>query len=183
MKYSMFALCISGTLLLASCSEGSTPQPNVSAAPTTTADDAANPVDTSVVPAAQAYPPMLVAQNLYAQNYFTVVDDDNFHANYLNWEHYFPGYNWGTDGCSGPAAYSGYNDNFYWPCVQHDFGYRNATFTGNHNETARSHVDSAFQRHMNQLCSHYAVLAKPGCYTAAKAFFLAVRAKGQSSFH
>ena len=127
--------------------------------------------------------PRLQALDAYSQNYFVIVDDDNFRANHPNWVHYFPGYNWSTDGCSGPAGYTGYDDNFYWPCVQHDFGYRNASFTGNHNETTRSHIDSAFQRHMNQLCSHYGVLAKPGCYAAAKAFFLAVRAKGQSSFH
>lgn len=226
MMNKVFGLLASGLLLLASCSQTSTPvvmadtqdtvavtQPSANllaiqqalvdlrAARAQVEAGGAVPVDESgqavnldaviqsyeadLATASQAAPtaPSLQAQSLYTQYYFVVVDDDNFRANYGNWTHGFPGYNWGNDGCSGPASYTGYNDNFFWPCVQHDFGYRNARFTGNHNETTRSYVDSAFQRHMNQLCSRYSFFAKPGCYAAAKAFFLAVRAGGQSSFN
>ncbi|MFC4454038.1 phospholipase A2 [Deinococcus sonorensis] len=131
----------------------------------------------------RALEPNITAQSLYSQYFRTIVADDHFRANYSNWRRGFPGYNWSNDGCSGPANRTGYGDNFLWPCIQHDFGYRNNRLAGQHNESTRLFIDVAFLRHMNQLCSHYSWYAKPGCYAMANVFYNGVRFGGWSSFY
>ena len=133
--------------------------------------------------AAHARPePPATRHDLYVAYYRTIVADNDFHARYNSWRKQFPNYNWKTNGCSNPAKYTHYADNFYWPCVQHDFGYGNNQLVGQHNEATRKFIDDKFLEHMKQVCSHYAILAKPGCYGAANVFYLAVRAGGRSAF-
>lgn len=126
--------------------------------------------------------PAAAAQDLYSRYYRTIVSDDNFRAHYQQWRRGFPGFNWHTNGCSWPASLTHYADNFYWPCVQHDFGYGNSRMVHQHNEATRKFIDVNLLRHTRQLCSHYGVLAKPGCYVAAGTFYVAVRNGGKSHF-
>lgn len=118
----------------------------------------------------------------YAAAFNTIAADNSFHAHYDQWRNKFPNFDWGTDGCSGPAKLTGFADNFYWPCVQHDFGYRNNRKVHRHNETTRAFVDAELLAHIKQLCAHYALLAKPGCYLAAQNFYNAVRVGGWAKF-
>jgi len=109
--------------------------------------------------------------------------DDNFKNNYLNDRHYMPNYDWSQDGCSGPATKTGYADNFYWPCVQHDFGYRNNRRARMHNEWTRYDIDVSFLRHMDNLCAHYGVFAKVPCYSMSTIFYKGVRYGAWSAFY
>jgi hypothetical protein len=122
--------------------------------------------------------------------YRSIVADDNFRTHYEQYKRQFPPprFNWGNDGCSGPAKLTGYNDNFFWPCVQHDFGYRNNRIASQHNEGTREFVDRQFLRHMRQICDRYdsALIkrgAKVACYGAADAFYHAVRVGAKSSWN
>jgi hypothetical protein len=124
----------------------------------------------------------------FSAAYRMIVADDNFHANYDRYKRQYPQFNWGNDGCSGPARFTGYSDNFFWPCVQHDFGYRNNRIASQHNEAARQFVDSEFRQHMKQICGRYdsAIRKRPArwsCNGAADAFYTAVRARAQSAWN
>jgi hypothetical protein len=131
---------------------------------------------------AHAVPPEVVSDAQYASAFNTIAADRDFRAHSDQWRQKFPEFDWSTDGCSGPAKLTGFADNFYWPCVQHDFGYRNNRKVHRHNEVTRAFIDAEFLAHLRQLCSHYAWLAKPGCYLAAENFYTAVRAGGRSKF-
>lgn len=131
---------------------------------------------------AHADPAPTVSDVQYALVFSTIAADNSFHDHHNAWRQKFPNFDWNTDGCSGPAKLTGYADNFYWPCVQHDFGYRNNRRVHRHDDETRKFIDVELLTHMKQLCSHYAVLAKPGCYVAADNFYAAVRVGGGSYF-
>lgn len=122
----------------------------------------------------------------YAQRIYTdIAGDDRFLSNYNFNRRTFPRFVWSNDGCSGPSAYTGWSDEFFWPCVQHDFGYRQikARFypnlaTGAHREW----VDGQFLQHMRQKCDTLGWREYP-CRVAAQAFWAAVRARGAGSFY
>ncbi|UQN09321.1 phospholipase A2 [Deinococcus sp. QL22] len=120
----------------------------------------------------------------YAQYIYTnIAGDNNFRGNYSFNKSRFPRFNWSNDGCSGPSEYTGWSDEFYWPCLAHDFGYRNARLypnllNGNH----RAWVDSQFKQHMRLKCDTLGWRKYP-CYAAAEGFYQAVRLRGAGSFY
>ena len=135
---------------------------------------------------AHAGPPAGLAD--FAPVYRAIASDDNFQARYNDYRRLFPGFNWSNDGCSGPAHLSGYSDNFRWPCIQHDFGYRNNHLDHQHDENTRKFIDEQFLRHMREVCQRYdnAIVKRPAklaCFSAAEAFYAAVRNGARSSWH
>jgi hypothetical protein len=111
----------------------------------------------------------------YVGTFATIAADDKFREHYDEWRRNFPDFDWHNNGCSGPAKLTGYADNFFWPCVQHDFGYRNAPLVNRRNEATRKFIDDELLKHTKQVCSHYHVLKKPSCYVTANNFYNAVR--------
>ncbi|GHF40962.1 hypothetical protein HNQ07_001536 [Deinococcus metalli] len=120
----------------------------------------------------------------YAVTTYTIIaSTDTFRSRYSTLRSAFPRFNWSNDGCSGPSGYTGWSDEFLWPCVQHDFGYRNARFYSSRmNETDRHWVDGQFKQHMQQVCDTLG-WRKPFCYVAAQAFYTAVYFGGKSSYY
>ena len=119
---------------------------------------------------------------LYVGNFAKIAADDKFREHYGEWRRNFPDFDWNNDGCSGPAKLTGYADNFFWPCVQHDFGYRNASRVHRRNEATRKFIDDELLHHTKQVCSHYGVWKKPRCYVTADHFYKAVRLFGRGHF-
>jgi hypothetical protein len=112
---------------------------------------------------AHAVPANAAARDdLYTRYFNTIAADNSLRVHYTQWRHPFPAFDWRTDGCSGPATLTDYADNFYWPCVQHDFGCRNNRRVHRHNDATRAFIDADLLAHTRQLCSRYPVLAKPG---------------------
>lgn len=119
----------------------------------------------------------------FLSTYTTIAATNTFRSRYWTLRGAFPRFNWGNDGCSGPAGYTGWSDEFFWPCVQHDFGYRNARFYPSRmNETDRHWVDGQFKQHMQAVCDTLG-WRKPFCYVAAQAFYTAVYLRGGSSYY
>lgn len=115
--------------------------------------------------------------------YAIIASTSTFRPRYWTLRGAFPRFNWGNDGCSGPAGYTGWSDEFFWPCVQHDFGYRNARFYPSRmNEADRHWVDGQFKQHMQAVCDTLG-WRKPFCYVAAQAFYTAVYYGGGSSYY
>src|SRR5688500_13497574 len=93
-------------------------------------------------------------------SYWQIDSDSNFQADYNHYKSAYPGFDWSTDGCSVPMVIQAvsrmadkYVAKFYWPCVQHDFGYRNAGHVGLKNENARAQVDQHLKDGMMATCS------------------------------
>lgn len=120
----------------------------------------------------------------YASSTYKIVASTNtFRSRYSTLKSAFPRFVWTTDGCSGPSGYTGWSDEFYWPCRQHDFGYRNVRFYPSlRNETHRHWVDAQFKEHMNSVCDTLGWRKYP-CYVAARAFYTAVYFGGKGSFY
>lgn len=119
----------------------------------------------------------------YLSTYTTIAATNTFRSRYSTLRSAFPRFNWGNDGCSGPSGYTGWSDEFFWPCVQHDFGYRNARFYPSRmNEADRHWVDGQFKQHMQAVCDTLG-WRKPFCYVAAQAFYTAVYFGGRSSYY
>ena len=131
---------------------------------------------------AHAAPAEYPRNDRYVQYFNTIAADNSFRAHYDQWRQQFPKFDWSTDGCSGPARLPRFADNFYWPCVQHDFGYLNHRRVHRYDEATRAFLDAELLAHTRQLCSHYAARARPGCYLAANRFYTAARASGRSAF-
>jgi hypothetical protein len=118
----------------------------------------------------------------YVRNFARIAADDKFREHYDEWRRNFPLFDWNSDGCKGPAKLTGYEDNFLWPCVQHDFGYRNAPLVNRRNEATRKFVDDELLKHTKQVCSHYGVLKKPSCFVTADNFYKALRRFSRDRF-
>jgi len=137
----------------------------------------------AMVVSAHAYAtPPLPEGDRYAENFAKIVADNDFREHYDQLRRDFPRFDWHNNGCSGPAKLTGYADDFFWPCVQHDFGYRNAKMVHRHNETTRTFIDFQLLEHTKRVCSHRSLLAKPPCYVTANNFYSAVRLFGRSHF-
>jgi hypothetical protein len=115
------------------------------------------------------------APDLYKRNYRTIVADNHFRANYQNWKRGYPRFDWSNDGCSAPSLFASFSRLFHWPCVQHDFGYRNNRKVGLHNRATKAFVDGTFLGHMKQVCARQSGAARLRCNVAAGAFYTAVR--------
>lgn len=120
----------------------------------------------------------------YPQSTYTAIAaTDVFRNNYNFYRSRYARFNWGNDGCSGPAKFTGWSDEFFWPCVQHDFGYRNARlYPRLLNENHRAWIDGQFKQHMRQKCATLG-WRKYACYVAAEGFWAAVRHGGRGSFY
>ncbi|PNY81615.1 phospholipase A2 [Deinococcus koreensis] len=136
------------------------------------------------LPAAQPGAGLSAQAAPYAlSTYTTIAATNTFRSRYWTLRGAFPRFNWGNDGCSGPAGYTGWSDEFFWPCVQHDFGYRNARFYPSRmNEADRHWIDGQFKQHMQAVCDTLG-WRKPFCYVAAQAFYTAVYLRGGSSYY
>jgi hypothetical protein len=110
--------------------------------------------------------------------YRTITGASNFRQNYDYWKNRFRVFDWSNDGCTG-AGITGYGDDFYWPCVQHDFAYRNNRRVGVHNEATRKRVDDVLRRNTRAICSRRPNgLDKHNCYGASDTIYNAVRTFG-----
>ncbi len=110
--------------------------------------------------------------------YLIIAKASNFRQNYDHWKQRFRFFDWSNDGCTG-AEVTGYGDDFYWPCVQHDFGYRNNRRAGLHNEATRKHVDEALRQNTQAICNRRpGGLDKDNCYRASDLVYNAVRTFG-----
>ena len=88
---------------------------------------------------------------------------------------------WSTDGCSAPLiGDSGRSFNFRWPCLRHDFGYRNFKSRGLFNTEMRQRVDDRFRRDLDESCEPKQRTFKVRCLAWAEIFLTAVRAAGGS---
>jgi hypothetical protein len=117
----------------------------------------------------------------YVRNVTAIADDHGFRAHDTRWRRQFPGFDWRTDGCSGPARLRANADHLDWPCVQHDFGDRNNRRVHRHDAAPRALVDAELLVHTRPRCAHDAVPAEAGCDLAAGNFDTAVRASGGSA--
>lgn len=95
-------------------------------------------------------------------------------------------YDWSTDECSvpfvGSLANSGPGFNFTWPCIQHDFGYRNfkwlesayAPRWGSYWRGYKDTIDSHFWWNMIQRCDNGAFYWIDTCQAVANTYWWAV---------
>lgn len=108
-------------------------------------------------------------------------------ANYNNYyaaQASYPQFDWSRDGCSTSGMGLGYTDTFRPACNVHDFGYRNFhRYTTLANETARKQVDDNFLNNMNSICYPKSWLSRAACYSAAYAYYTAVRTAGWAYFY
>jgi hypothetical protein len=116
----------------------------------------------------------------YVRNVTEIADDNGFRAHDTRWRRPFPGFDWRTDGCSGPARLTGYADNVHGPWVQPDVGDRHDGRAHCHHAT-RAFIDDELLSHARQRCAHDAVPAEAGCDLAAGNSYPAVRAFGTSA--
>lgn len=115
--------------------------------------------------------------------YWQIVKSSDFEQNYNQYKSECPNFDWTTDGCSVPAEVQDliplshtYCGIFYWPCRQHDFGYRNADTEHVLNEDARKQVDDQLLASMKKTCSNFS------CKAVAESFYSAVRLFGGRVF-
>ncbi len=88
---------------------------------------------------------------------------------------------WTTDGCSAPLlGDSGRSFDFRWPCLRHDFGYRNFKSHGLFNSNTRQRIDDQFRRDLDESCRPRMRTFKVRCVAWAEIFYTAVRAAGGS---
>jgi hypothetical protein len=118
----------------------------------------------------------------YVNTYLSVVRDHGFSESKVGkWKRTFPLFNWTTNACEGtikdPATRK-YFAVFFWPCAQHDFGYRNNDLVGHHDDRTRNIVDSEFLERMNAVCSRPTVIRKKQCRGVAKKLYDAAHSKG-----
>lgn len=108
----------------------------------------------------------------------------NYEAYYASRASY-PQFDWSRDGCSAPEGLSlGYRETFRPACNVHDFGYRNfRKFSTLYNETGRRLADDNFLANMNSICRPMGLLSRTACYSAAYAYYSAVRLFGEDHFY
>jgi len=97
----------------------------------------------------------------------------------------YPQFDWSRDGCSAPEGLGlGYRDTFRPACNVHDFGYANfPRFPSLYNETGRKLADDNFLVNMNSICRPKSLLSRAACYSAAYAYYSAVRVAGWAYFY
>ncbi|GGO26979.1 phospholipase A2 [Deinococcus humi] len=94
----------------------------------------------------------------------------------------YAGLDWSRDGCSAPSGLGlGYREDFRPACNVHDFGYRNLKVY-QRTDSNRSTTDSAFYTNMKAICAAKSWYKRPACYSAAFAYYEAVRIGGSDSF-
>lgn len=94
----------------------------------------------------------------------------------------YPGLDWSRDGCSAPDGLGlGYREDFRPACNVHDFAYRNLGMY-QRTETNRKTSDDAFYTNMKAICAAKSWYKRPACYSAAYAYYQAVRLRGGSKF-
>lgn len=108
----------------------------------------------------------------------------NYEAYYAGRQAY-PQFDWSRDGCSAPEGLGlGYRETFRPACNVHDFGYRNfPNFPELYNERGRRLADDNFLVNMNAICRPMGTLSRGACYSAAYAYYQAVRLFGRSHFY
>ncbi|PYE55206.1 phospholipase A2 [Deinococcus yavapaiensis] len=112
----------------------------------------------------------------------TVVNYDAQYANQAAVNVRYPGLDWTRDGCSAPSGLGlGYREDFRPACNVHDFGYRNLKVY-ERTEANRKTTDDVFRVNMNAICAAKSWYARPACYSAAYAYYEAVRVGGADSF-
>lgn len=104
---------------------------------------------------------------------------------YYNARASYPQFDWSRNGCSAPEGLGlGYRETFRPACNVHDFGYANfPRFPSLYNETGRKLSDDNFLVNMNQICRPRSFLSRSACYSAAYAYYLAVRSAGWAYFY
>ncbi|MDW8358507.1 phospholipase A2 [Thermus sp.] len=97
----------------------------------------------------------------------------------------YPQFDWSRDGCSAPEGLGlGYRETFRPACNVHDFGYRNfPRFPELYNERGRRLADDNFLVNMNAICRPMGLMNRAACYSAAHAYYWAVRAFGGGHFY
>ncbi|GEM83610.1 phospholipase A2 [Meiothermus hypogaeus] len=97
----------------------------------------------------------------------------------------YPQFDWSRDGCSAPEGLGlGYRETFRPACNVHDFGYANFPgFPTLYNETGRRLADDNFLLNMNSICRPKSLLSRAACYSAAYAYYSAVRVAGWAYFY
>ncbi|BDP41104.1 hypothetical protein DAETH_10730 [Deinococcus aetherius] len=94
----------------------------------------------------------------------------------------YSGLDWTRDGCSAPDGLGlGYREDFRPACNVHDFGYRNLKVY-ERTSANRLATDDAFYANMKTICAAKSWYARPGCYSAAYAYYQGVRVGGSGSF-
>ncbi|GAA0518891.1 phospholipase A2 [Deinococcus depolymerans] len=94
----------------------------------------------------------------------------------------YPGLDWTRDGCSAPDGLGlGYREDFRPACNVHDFGYRNLKVY-ERTDANRKTTDEAFYTNMKAICNAKSWYKQPACYSAAYAYYQAVRVGGSDSF-
>ncbi|MBZ9714245.1 phospholipase A2 [Deinococcus multiflagellatus] len=94
----------------------------------------------------------------------------------------YTGLDWSRDGCSAPDGLGlGYREDFRPACNVHDFAYRNLKVY-ERTEANRKTSDEAFHTNMKSICAAKSWYARPACYSAAYAYYQAVRLGGSGSF-
>ena len=88
---------------------------------------------------------------------------------------------WTSDGCSAPLiGDSGRSFDFRWPCVRHDFGYRNFKSHDLFNDETRLRIDDKFRQDLDESCRPRMRSFKVRCLAWAEIYYSAVRAMGGS---
>ncbi|MGK0617671.1 phospholipase A2 [Meiothermus cerbereus] len=97
----------------------------------------------------------------------------------------YPQFDWSRNGCSAPEGLGlGYRETFRPACDVHDFGYANfPRFPTLYNETGRGLADDNFLVNMNSICRPKSFLSRAACYSAAYAYYSAVRVAGWAYFY
>lgn len=118
----------------------------------------------------------------YVENFRKIAADDEFRANYRHWRQRYPNYDWNSNGCGEPASGTGYANEFYWACVQHDFGYRNNRLVDVHDERTRLFIDKALAIHLRQICAARSGPDRARCDVVGRTFYATMRIWGRFAF-
>ncbi|ADV68275.1 phospholipase A2 [Deinococcus maricopensis] len=112
----------------------------------------------------------------------SVANYNREYANQASTNASIPGLDWSRDGCSAPDGLGlGYREDFRPACNVHDFGYRNLKVY-ERTDANRKATDEAFHTNMEGICAAKSWYARPACYSAAYAYYQAVRIGGSGSF-
>lgn len=94
----------------------------------------------------------------------------------------WPELDWAGNGCSAPTGLGlGYRAKFTPACTVHDFAYHNLRVLEPTADNRRA-SDEAFRRNLWAVCEREAAAAQPGCFSAAAAYYAAVRLSGSRRF-
>lgn len=106
---------------------------------------------------------------------------DSFYAQRAS----YPQLDWSRNGCSAPNGLGlGYRETFRPACNVHDFGYGNfPRYTSLRNETGRKQTDDNFLINLNGICRPKSFFSRAACYSAAYAYYSAVRLAGGAAFY